>query len=79
MREARAGFRREIRVTAVGVLETIGTRQDGSVFGGFGHLGAYPAQLVVQRVADVEIALWDTEGVDCEGFRMVLEVGVEPT
>jgi hypothetical protein len=54
--QAGTGRRAEIWVTIIGQLRgpyrpVAGTR----VFGGFGHLGAYPGELVVESIRDVEI------------------------
>lgn len=54
IREAKARHHEEIWVTVVGQLRAIRT-QEGSVAGGYGHLGAYPAELVVERMFDVRI------------------------
>jgi hypothetical protein len=57
LREIREGRHEEIWVTAVGKLRTPEgyIRDDGRVAGGYGHLGVFPAELVVQRVFDIEI------------------------
>ena len=54
LREARAGHREEIWVTVVGQFRTMDFH-DGIPTGGFGHLGAFPAELVVERVYDIKI------------------------
>lgn len=56
-REARAGHREEIWVTVVGRLRCPPSyiAQDGRVVGGYGHLGSLPAELVVERVYDIEV------------------------
>lgn len=60
--EAKKGKRLEIWVTAVGRLNTHARRTPlgpcdriGSRLSGYGHLGAYPAQLVVKYFTDLEI------------------------
>jgi len=57
IREGKAGRREEIWVTVTGRLRAPEAyiRKDGRVRGGYGHLGVYPAELVVERVSDVEI------------------------
>lgn len=57
IREGRAGRREEIWVTMTGKLRAPQAyiRKDGRVVGGYGHLGVFPAELVVERVFDVEI------------------------
>jgi hypothetical protein len=30
-------------------------RKDGSVTGGYGHLGVFPAELVVERVSEISV------------------------
>lgn len=61
-RQAAAGRRAEIWVTVVGFVEAPEryVRTDGQVVGGFGHLGVFPAQLIVKHVADVVIQLRPT-------------------
>jgi hypothetical protein len=55
--EARAGKREEIWVTVTGMLRAPASyvRKDGKVVGGYGHLGGYPAQLVVKNVLDISV------------------------
>jgi hypothetical protein len=55
--EARAGRREEIWVTVVGMFRAPESyvNKDGQVFGGYGHLGGYPAQLVLKTVLDISI------------------------
>jgi hypothetical protein len=57
LREAKAGRREEIWASITGMYQAPSSylRPDGLLFGGYGHLGMYPAQLVVQRVSDVQI------------------------
>jgi hypothetical protein len=57
LQEARAGRREEIWVTVVGMLRAPESyvRKNGQAFGGYGHLGGYPAQLVVKAVLDIAI------------------------
>jgi hypothetical protein len=57
IREGKAGRREEIWVTIVGKLQTpeAYTRRDGQVVGGYGHLGVFPAELVVERVSEIAI------------------------
>jgi hypothetical protein len=55
MREARAGRREAICVVIRGLVHAAHVRGDGRVFGGYGHLGALPAELVVDRVMSVSI------------------------
>jgi len=56
IREARAGKREEIWVTMIGKLRTpVYVRADRAVSGGYGHLGAFPAELVVERVTDIAV------------------------
>ena len=54
-REATAQHKEEIWVTAVGMLRALGPLPNGKVIAGYGHLGAYPAQFVVQRIISVSI------------------------
>ncbi len=55
--QARSGKREEIWVTVVGMLRApvayIG--KDGRIFGGYGHPGGYPAQLVVKTVLGISV------------------------
>jgi hypothetical protein len=53
--EAEAGRREEVWVTAIGVLRALQTRKDGQVVGAYGDLGTFPAQLIIERVVNVEI------------------------
>jgi hypothetical protein len=60
--EAKKGKRFEIWVTAVGQLETkarispLGPCDTkGSGYSGYGHLGVFPAQLVIRSFSDIEI------------------------
>ena len=60
--EAKKGKRLEIRVTAVGQLRTTAKRSPlgpcdeiGSGDFGYGHLGAWPAELVIQHFSDIEV------------------------
>lgn len=57
IREAKAGRREEIWATMTGKLLAPESylRKDGRVVGGYGPLGVFPAQLVVERIVDVEI------------------------
>jgi hypothetical protein len=62
--EAKKGKRLEIWVTAIGRLNTNARRtllgpcdRIGSRLYGYGHLGAYPAQLVVKYFTDLEIKM----------------------
>ena len=55
IREGKAGRREEIWATMTGELRAIEIFKDGRVIGGYGHLGAFAAELVVHRVFDVEI------------------------
>lgn len=58
-REAKEGKRVEIWVTAHGQLKTTVNRANPcdrhGWFPGYGHLGAYPAQLVVSSLSDIEV------------------------
>ena len=51
------GLDEEIWVTVVGMLRAPESyvRKDGQVVGGYGHLGGYPAQLVVKTVVNIAI------------------------
>jgi hypothetical protein len=53
--QARAGNRAEIWVTVVGKVRAPATyiRGKGRVVGGYGHLGVFPAELVVKDVSNV--------------------------
>ena len=57
--EAKKGKRFEIWVTVTGLLETRLLRgpcdKVGSNYIGYGHLGAWPAQLVVKSISDIEV------------------------
>lgn len=60
--EAKKGKRFEIWVTAIGRLRTQAHHSPlgpcdtmGSGYFGFGHMGAYPAQLVAERFLDIEV------------------------
>jgi hypothetical protein len=60
--EAKKGKRFEIWVTAYGQLKTRARRSPlgpcdriGSGYLGYGHLGAFPAQLVVSTFSDIEV------------------------
>ena len=54
--EGKAKKKEEIWVTVIGRLEPLAQqRNDGTITGGYGHLGEYPAQLVVKRIVDVAI------------------------
>jgi hypothetical protein len=57
LREAKAGQHEEICVTLVGVLRAPQSyiRENGQIVGGYGHLGVFPAELVVERVSGVTI------------------------
>ncbi len=57
LREARAGHREGIWVTVTGMIQAPASylREDGQVVGGYGHLGVFPAELVVERVSDILI------------------------
>jgi hypothetical protein len=56
-REAMAGRREEIWLTVVGQIRA--PREyvlpDGSLRGGYGHLGVFPAELVIQSISDISI------------------------
>lgn len=54
IREAKAGLRGAIWVKITGQIRTI-VRDGQIVVGGYGHLGVFPAELVVERVSDIEI------------------------
>lgn len=56
-REAKAGHREEIWVTLIGMLRAPESyiRTDGQIVGGYGHLGGFPAEVVVESVSDIEI------------------------
>jgi hypothetical protein len=61
-REAKKGKRFEIWVTAHGQLKTRARLSSqgpcdrkGSGYSGYGHLGAFPAQLVVSSFSDIEV------------------------
>jgi hypothetical protein len=59
-REAKQGRRVELWVTVVGRLRASAHRSpvgpcDMMVKGGYGHLGAFPAQLVVKNFRDIEV------------------------
>jgi hypothetical protein len=59
--EAKKGRRLEVWVTAVGQLRTRRRpgldpcHRLGSRYLGYGHLGAYPAQLIVTQFRDIEV------------------------
>jgi hypothetical protein len=60
--EAKKGNRLEVWVTAVGTLRTMVRRsrlgpcdKAGSRYYGYGHLGAFPAELQVKRFIDIEV------------------------
>jgi hypothetical protein len=57
LREAKAAHREEIWATVVGTLRAPASyiRDNGEVTGGYGHLGVFPAQLIVERVEEVSI------------------------
>lgn len=55
--QAERGLRGEIWMTVVGMVRAPKeyVRADGAVFAGYGHLGAFPAELVVKRIFDIEV------------------------
>jgi len=60
--EAKKGKRFEIWVTAVGQLKTHARRsflgpcdEIGSRYSGYGHLGSFPAQLVVKHFINIQV------------------------
>lgn len=55
--EARKKRRGEIWVTVSGIVQGPEKHSEGNSVqvGGYGHLGAFPAQLVVERIADVVV------------------------
>ena len=55
--EGRAGRREEIWVTIAGEVRAPQeyVRKDGSLAGGYGHLGVFPVELVVERVSDISV------------------------
>ena len=60
--EGKKGHRLEIRVTAVGVLKTRARHTPlgpcdrvGSSYAGYGHLGAFPAELAVRQFTNIEV------------------------
>jgi hypothetical protein len=55
--EAATGRKEEIWVTVVGQLRAprAYVRGDGRVVGGYGHLGVFPAELVVHRILDIAV------------------------
>jgi hypothetical protein len=55
--EARARKREEIWATITGEIRApeAYTRTDGRTVGGYGHLGVYPAEIVVERIVKTEI------------------------
>lgn len=57
LREARARRREEVWVRIRGEVRAPAryVRDGGEIFGGYGHLGGFPAELVVERVLDVNI------------------------
>lgn len=57
VREGKAGKREEIWTIIRGEVRVPDkyVRADGSVFGGYGHMGAFPAELVIRRVLEVSI------------------------
>jgi hypothetical protein len=57
IREAKAGRQEEIWATVLGELRAPATyiRDDGTTVGGYGHLGAFPAELIVKQVLATEI------------------------
>jgi hypothetical protein len=57
LREAKTGRRKEIWITVVGLVRAPTTyiRDNGAVVGGYGHLGVFPAELVVQRISDISV------------------------
>lgn len=59
-RDAKQGKRVEIWVTVLGQVRASPHRSPGGpcdrvVNGGYGHLGAFPAQLVVKRITNIEV------------------------
>jgi hypothetical protein len=70
-KRAKAGQRVELWVTVVGVLKTNARRSPlgpcdkiGSGYFGFGHLGAFPAQIKVKEIRDVELKQNDKSPYD---------------
>jgi hypothetical protein len=55
--EAKAGKREEIWATIVGLVRAPSSyvRADGRTVGGYGHLGVFPAEIIVERVLKTEI------------------------
>jgi uncharacterized membrane protein YcgQ (UPF0703/DUF1980 family) len=57
---AKQGSQVEVWVTTRGRLKSSGRRSplgpcDGAVNSGFGHLGVFPAQIVVEAIEDVQV------------------------
>lgn len=57
LQEARAARKEEIWVTAVGIVQAPASYIDkaGQVVGGYGHLGVFPAQLVIESISQIRI------------------------
>jgi hypothetical protein len=57
LREGKAGHRGEIWATIIGLVDAQATyvRPDRAVVLGYGHLGAFPAELTVKRVVDIVV------------------------
>lgn len=57
LRTAQAHRKAEIWVTVMGRVRapTSFVRKDGRVVGGYGHLGVFPAELVVAHVSEIEV------------------------
>lgn len=57
IKEGRAGRREEIWVTIAGLVRAPEeyVRKDGSLAGGYGHLGVFPAELVVEHVSEISV------------------------
>lgn len=54
---AASGKKREIWITVTGMIRAPVSyrRRDGEIVGGYGHLGVFPAQLVVKEIGDVAV------------------------
>lgn len=57
LEQSRAGLRGEIWITVHGKVRARDryVRPDGTVSPGYGHLGAFPAEIVVKRILDVQV------------------------
>jgi hypothetical protein len=55
MRQAKAHFHGAIQVTITGQVQSDYTQFGQKLLSGYGHLGSFPAQLVVKRIVDVSL------------------------